>query len=682
MFMTSSFDLLRILKYWQHAVVLAANALMLFAIIYASHTSSPSFDEPAHFASGVVISRNADAGYFKVNPPANKWITAGSSFIAPALEMPNAAASSSFANSMRPEFDLGDKLLELNRDKSYFNALVIARLARVPFLLLGSWMLWQLTALWPMTSRALCQVFWCTSPLLLGHGAIVSADALSGVAMCFILWTTILLWKNPNWFGFALSGLAWGLAIGTKFTFSPLYLSFALAVHLCASKGWTSSMVQRPNDRAIDASVSVTRRLMTAGKYWFVHASVACIVVNSLYLFHETAMPIGKHDFIGNTFSSLTKPLATDSVFVKPFKAIIAVVPSPFPRSFLEGVDQQMADMDWPRGAYLLGSRIPGEIHWFFLVGYTMKEQLAVLVAAMVGGIYFLARTLRSRSRHCRTVVLNCLSLDESCGTVEDNRSTMSKTVEDNRSTMDEPLRLFCVFFLVMFGLFMTTQSNLVWNVRYLIPALPMIYLLVASSLPSIPIQFESKNRHSIRTLDLLPIAIIAIAFLGFFQRSPHHFSYINPLFGGSHRNPIALNDSNFDYGQDLFYARDWVNQYRANLSQSDSATVYGALSGHGCQWLEGVIEPASTEILRRAIQLKADGANEARRATSPKESKRNLLLVSRGLFHSEPWAVRYSTLGGDTLDEAELQLVQELLMHPPDIWITPVVVGYVVDGR
>ena len=36
----------------------------------------------------------------------------------------------------------------------------------------------------------------------------------------------------------------------------------------------------------------------------------------------------------------------------------------------------------------------------------------------------------------------------------------------------------------------------------------------------------------------------------------------------------------------------------------------------------------------------------------------------------------------GDTLDESELQLVQELLMHPPDIWITPAVVGYRIDGR
>ena len=662
--------------FWQFAFAWVANGLMCFAFVVGSIATSPTFDEPAHFASGVVLARNADAGYFKVNPPVNKWITAGSSFIAPALEVPNGAASSSFANLMRPEFDLGDKLLELNPDNSYFNAMVIARLARVPFLLFGSWMLWQLTASWPITSRALCQVFWCTSPLLLGHGAIVSADALSGVAMCFILWTTPLLWKNPNWFGFALSGLAWGLAIGTKFTFGPLYLAFPLAVHLCASKGWTSSMVQRPNDSVLEASVSVTRRMMTAGKVWFVHASVACIVVNSLYLFHETAIPIGQHDFIGNTFSSLTKPSASDSVFVKQFKAIIAVVPSPFPRSFLEGVDQQMADMDWPRGAYLLGSRIPGEIHWFFLVGYVMKEQFAVLVAAIVGGMYLLAGLLRRKSRRS-------LASEVRVDFIHRSAIASSSVLQSAwKHPTDESFRSFCIFFLMIFGLFMATQSNLVWNVRYLIPALPMVYVLVASSLPSIPIRFASKVRHSIQTLDLLPIAIIAIAFVEFFQRSPHHFSYINPLFGGSHRNPIALNDSNFDYGQDLFFARDWVNQYRANLSQSDSATVYGVLSGHGCQWLEGVVEPASTEILRRAIQLKADGASEDRRATSPKESKRNIVLVSRGLFHPEPWAVRYSALGGDPLNEAELVLVRELLLHPPDVWITPAVVGYRIDGR
>ncbi len=403
---------------WPIAVVFFLHGLMLLAFIHSSFYSSPTFDESAHFASGLFLARSEDAGYFKVNPPTNKWITATALFFSPTLRMTSVAPSSSFPNSMRPEFIAGDSILELNRDGSFFPALVIARLARIPFFLLASWMLWQLTCQWPRTNRLLCQVFWCTSPLLLGHGWIVSADALCGVAMCFIVWTTNRLWKNPTWIAFAMSGLAWGLAIGTKFTFGPLYLAYPLAVHLCASKGWTTAMVMRFHPSQIIGRVSVFRRVLFACRYWIVHAAVACLVVNSQYLFHETAMPIGKHDFIGITFRSLTIPDKSDLTMIKSCKSLVTRIPSPFPRSFLEGVDQQMADMDRPRGAYLLGSRIPGEIYWFHLVGYAMKEQLAVLLAATIGLLCFLGRRL---PRKLRRIAMS--------KTVEDNRTAMSKTV-------------------------------------------------------------------------------------------------------------------------------------------------------------------------------------------------------------------------------------------------------------
>ena len=77
-------------------------------------------------------------------------------------------------------------------------------------------------------------------------------------------------------------------------------------------------------------------------------------------------------------------------------------------------------------------------------------------------------------------------------GTVEDNRSTLSARASGSVQSLDHSLRSFCAFFLLVFALFMTTQSNLVWNVRYLIPALPMIYLLVASSVPSFEIGFAT----------------------------------------------------------------------------------------------------------------------------------------------------------------------------------------------
>ena len=304
-------------------------------------------------------------------------------------------------------------------------------------------------------------------------------------------------------------------------------------------------------------------------------------------------------------------------------------------------------------------------------------------------------------------------------GTVEDNRSTLSARASGSVQSLDHSLRSFCAFFLLLFAMFMTTQSNLVWNVRYLIPALPMIYLLVASSVPSFEIGFATMGLGRIvrgagtvgefryvkpaasavgsggagsspvgvsagksGTVDLLFVAIVSVACIEFAFHFPHHFSYINPLFGGSYLVPIALNDSNFDYGQDLFYAGDWLEQHRAKSSESKYSKVFGVLSGHGCYWLDGTVEPATAEILQKAIDVRkeVDGRYRAVNTSDRKSSvelQHDMLIVSRGLFHPEPWAVGNTKLRDHQVDPDELLLVQELLSHPPDVWITPVVVVY-----
>ena len=628
-----------------------------------------------------------DAGYYKVNPPVNKWTIAGATLLSGNLVLPPIAHSSNFPNEQRPEFTVGDSLLELNEASSFRWVLMIARLGRVPLLLLASWMLWSLTERWSIRGRNLCQLFWCTSPLILGHGCVISADALSGVAMCFVLFTTVVLWKNPSWFGFVMSGLAWGIAIGTKFTFGPLILAYPLAVHLCSPRGWTSSLVRKPAGLCNELTGSVMNWFFPALRFWFLFGFVACLVVNVLYLFHETAMPIGKHDFIGKAFRSLTIHAKGDGEAEKQCKSLIALLPSPFPRSFLEGVDQQMADMDRPRGVFLLGNRFEGENHWFFLVGYAIKEQLAVHVAIVCGLIGLMARLLQGRSNECRKVVLNRSDVGEESKTVWGSRSVVmtGKAVEENRYTFDESLRLFSAFYLVVFALFMATQSNLVWNVRYLIPALPMIYLLVSYSIPSVPIRFpferqpqvpevKSKDRASVRSIDLVFVLVVSLASTEFFRNSPHHFSYINPLFGGSYRVPIALNDSNFDYGQDLLYVRDWVCRYRANSTNDTLVRISGVLSGHGSEWLNGHVLPASLEDIENAIRARSGESNSVRKSS---ENSKDYLIISRGLFHPEPWAVQYSKLGGVPLDNERLKRVQTLLAYPPDMWITPVIAVY-----
>jgi hypothetical protein len=625
---------------WNICVFAIANALMVLSLWYSASNSAPLFDEPAHFASGVVLAYHSDAGNFRVNPPTNKWITAIAMLFTSEMKLPPIIASSQYGNSMRPEFGIGDAVIELNRD-SYMSFLIWARHARIPMMLLGSVMLFLVSTTLLPSRQLLCQILWCTSPLLLGHGWIVSADAPAAIAMCFILVTTIHLWKSQTASRFLLSGIAWGIAIGTKFTFGPLYLMFIPIFYFCSPR-------RAKNTGATETKV--TWWITFVGR-WALHGAIACITLNALYCFDRVGVPIGKHDFISRSFSRLTMDRKNqgDSSTLRTW---IARVPSPFPKVFLEGVDQQMADMDYPRGAYWMGERIPGEIHWFHLAGYFVKEQIAVWIGIATAVLTMFATLFRRRK--------------------------VSQPLRD--SSID-----FCLLYLIGFAGFMTTQCNLVWNIRYLTPALPLIYFLVAGTIPILAIPVSKKTNFYLQ--DSLAYGLSLIATIEFSIVFPFAFSYANPIVGGSHRVPMVLNDSNFDYGQDLFTIRSWMERQRQGDVSKQELRVYGLLSGHGRFWLTDLVQPATPEIVQRAIQSRRKatvGSNlqsvQSQETTSNAASRREILIVSRGLFAAEPWAVKYSTLSDGTNQASNQTSLRELQSVPPDVFITPVIVGYWID--
>ena len=225
----------------------------------------------------------------------------------------------------------------------------------------------------------------------------------------------------------------------------------------------------------------------------------------------------------------------------------------------------------------------------------------------------------------------------------------------------------------------MSNQSNLVWNVRYLIPACPLLYLVLAAGLPRISIFSNQALQPAER--DHLAYALIAVIVLECSCNFPYYFSYINPFFGGSNRVPIALNDSNFDYGQDLFYIRNWIKERTVGLHRTSNLKSYGLLSGHGRLWLGDLITPASDQIVRRALERKESHAlrglqsrdMQSKNSVGPSE----VLIVSRGLTHPEPWAVLYSTYRDASTSSDTRELVQKLLLHRPAGFITPVIAVY-----
>ncbi len=630
-------------------VLLAANVAMLVATANSALRSSPAFDEPAHFASGLILAKHGDAGYFRVNPPVSRWITAGATAVFPELSLPPVQPSTTHTNTRRPEFETGDTVLELN-ENNYMPALRIARLARLPFLVLAAWLLWSVTSTLAPTRRMLCVTLWCTSPLVLGHGWVLSADALAGVAMCFILWNTQRLWDRPTVGNFSLAGIGWGLAVGTKFTFGPLALLYPLLVHFCAPRAWSGQTKSRSGTHDSSCEKSSGEQcpswIKLAAKVsvrWGILAAVGCLTVNLLYLCDETAKPLGQHDFVSDLFSKWTQPDSPDESTPPWFTRAMRKVPSPFPRVLLEGVDKQLADMDQPHGAYLAGHRIPGEIPWFFLVGYFIKEQLAVWLGGL--SILLAAIWLRTRGK--------------------------------GRERPQRPaIAFFCVLYLLGFSLLMANQYNLVWNIRYLIPALPMLYVVLAAFIPKFDISFPWGAKRTLS--DAVPVSMVAIAFLEFVSVFPFFFSYTSPLLGGSYRVPMALNDSNFDYGQDLFYIRRWIDQQNRIRGAEDSLNTYGILSGHGRGWLADCIQPADAQMIE-ALGQRFEAGRGLRRHESGEEVA---LILSRGLMHPQQWAVRYSNFKDMNSTLADRNRVAEVqLNHRPDAFITPTLAVYYIPA-
>jgi hypothetical protein len=100
---------------------------------------------------------------------------------------------------------------------------------------------------------------------------------------------------------------------------------------------------------------------------------------------------------------------------------------------------------------------------------------------------------------------------------------------------------------LVVVGLMLTVFNRLSYGVRYLLPILPLLHLLIGS------IWWRPRTRVASAGA-LLVLAVSVVTVVG---THPHHLAYFNTLAGGSARGHEWLLDSNLDWGQDLYRVPD-----------------------------------------------------------------------------------------------------------------------------
>lgn len=289
--------------------------------------------------------------------------------------------------------------------------------------------------------------------------------------------------------------------------------------------------------------------------------SVSLLVINCGYFFEETMLPLKEFEFLSETFSGRS---SSENMKGNRFLHVWnAEIPVPLPRNYVLGIDLAKYELERGYWSYLNGEFSTTGWWYFYLYGLAIKEPVGLFGLLLIAGM----------SLTCR--------------------------VPTRKLQADEILLVGVPVFLL--GI-LSTETGYTHHVRYALPVLPFAYILATKSVA---------NSWIMKARWALVAWFVASSVLCY----PHQISYFNELAGGPSNGWKHLNTSNFDWGQDLLYLRDWVheNPERKPLYVRSSGAVPPVVYGIECQDVapevspEGVTFPAGWYAISVGEMLKVE---------------------------------------------------------------------------
>ncbi len=453
--------------------------LVAFAlqVLLAARMKSATFDEPAHIGAGLSYFRTGD---FKLNaqhPPLLKEIGA-LPLLAIGARWPVPDAIWRQVSDPPPvwlQWQVGSEVLAANGpDRVLF-------WSRLPFIGLAAALgaclyLWGRRLFGAGTALAALALY-VLDPTIVAHAPLVATDV--GFAF-FVLLFTALLWhycehrtlRRLLWCGAALGG-----ALGAKFS-AVFLLPIALILVLAAAR-FIPAAVPRQASNLVDPFLAPGLFTRSVWGVWALLAmgAVAAVVVHALYFFPAN------------------------------------------PFVYLEGLKRVNADHDTTYMAFMAGEFKP-HFWTYYLVAILLKEPLALLALAAIGGWRLLQR---------------------------DTMASLDRTF-----LWVPPAAIFAAYTIF--------SDNL--GIRYMIPVLPFLHLAGGAGLAAI---LRRGGWGRVAGIALLALLVMASAGI-----HPDHLSYFNEAAclpsdlagigadGGTRCGPSWLDDSNVDWGQGLKQIRDW----------------------------------------------------------------------------------------------------------------------------
>lgn len=533
---------------WKWVVLLIT--LHVGMLAYSSLSHSPVSVETSTMVAGIRYCQSGKYDLFVVNPPLVPVLAA----LPAVLSGVEADLCCHDSTRLRPEYVLGDKFVEDHGCWAFW-MFTIGRWVCIPLSVVGALICYHWAReLYGSLSGLLALVLWCFSPSILGHGALVTSDVAAasfGVSAGYFFWRYL---KNPDWKKATLAGLAFGLAQLTKATWALL---FGLWPFLWLLWIW-----------ADHRNLSLRGGFLRAMQFGFV-LLVGIVTLNLGYAFEGSFQRLGKFEFVSK---SMGAPGAIRNCRVDPGNRFrntsLSALPVPLPRSYVSGIDIQKQDFEVGHFSYLKGIWESPGWWYYYLYAFSIKVPIGFLCLLLIA------------------IVVTCA------------KRGYSARWRDEFSLL---IPAVAILFLV------SSQTGMNHHFRYVLPAFPFLFIWtskVARALegrPHLPPLFRRarvlgnwlKNR---KQPEMAVMVVLALTWSigSSLAIYPHSLSYFNELAAvlptpadasypklpsetpkrgvwatltswlsaGPRSGPRHLLNSNIDWGQDLFFLKDWLDEH------------------------------------------------------------------------------------------------------------------------
>lgn len=363
-------------------------------------------------------------------------------------------------------------------------------------------------------------------PNLLAHSTLVTTDVFGALFILLALRAFARWLESPRAFTGAILGLAVGAAFIAKYTAAYLLIVFVIAGL------WGRGLRAGPRTRARDVTASLLLALI-----------IAIVVINAGFLGDGTGTSLRDQRFESPQFRELRKI------------PVIARIPLPVPRPFVEGLDRVFHRERNGGGSgniYFMGElRSPGSEGFmtYFLVLGLLKTPVPALLVLMLAG------------------------------------ALLAKAGHPGRSADEITLLSAAAVLAVYFSLFFRAQIGF----RHFLVVMPLLFVLAGRVGPLLALSW-GRTAAGVLALGLSAVSVI--------RHGDDPLSYFNEFVNPTRTYRIAA-DSNLDWGQ----SRARVEAYLAahpDVLEAPGKPFPGRIMV-GANQLTGVITRKRMEWLRES---------------------------------------------------------------------------------